>query len=183
MDMNKLTQKSQEAVQQAQDMALRYGHQEVDGEHLLASLLAQDDGLFPRMLTRMQVDRDVLQTELEKELARLPKVFGPGVEQDKIYVTPRFQKLFLSAQKEAQRLKDEYVSVEHLLLALIGEGGKTPAGRILKQFNITRDNFLSVLTQIRGNQRVTSANPEETYQALEKYGVDLVAEAREAQCQ
>ena len=178
MDMNKLTQKSQEAVQQAQAIALRYGHQEVDGEHLLASLLAQDDGLFPRMLTRMQVDGDVLKSELDKELARLPKVSGPGVEQDKIYVTPRFQKLFLSAQAEAERLKDEYVSVEHLLLALIGEGDETPAGHILKQFNITRDNFLSVLTQIRGNQRVTSANPEETYQALEKYGVDLVAEAR-----
>ena len=178
MDLNKLTQKSQEAVQQAQAIAPRYGHQEVDGEHLLASLLAQDDGLFPRMLTRMQVDRDVLQAELDKELTRLPKVSGPGVEQDKIYVTQRFQKLFLSAQEEAQRLKDEYVSVEHLLLALIGEGGKTPAGRILKQFNITRDNILSVLTQIRGNQRVTNANPEMAYEALEKYGIDLVAEAR-----
>lgn len=178
MDMNKLTQKSQEAVQQAQAIALRYGHHEVDGEHLLASLLAQDDGLGPRMLVRLQVDGDVLKLELEKELARQPKVSGPGVEQDKIYVTQRFQKLFLSAQSEAERLKDEYVSVEHLLLSLIGEGDKTPAGRILKQFNITRDNFLSVLTQIRGNQSVTSANPEVAYEALEKYGIDLVAEAR-----
>ena len=178
MDMNKLTQKSQEAVQQAQAIALRYGHQEVDGEHLLASLLAQDSGLFPRMLTRMQVDSDILKSAVEKELAQQPKVSGPGVEQDKIYVTQRFQKLFLSAQSEAERLKDEYVSVEHLLLALISEGDKTPAGRILKQFNVTRDNFLSVLTQIRGNQSVTSANPEVAYEALEKYGIDLVAEAR-----
>ena len=178
MDMNKLTQKSQEAVQQAQAIALRYGHQEVAGEHLLASLLAQDGGLFPRMLTRMQVDGDVLKSEVEKELARQPKISGPGVEQDKIYVTQRFQKLFLSAQGEAERLKDEYVSVEHLLLALISEGDKTPAGRMLKQFNVTRDNFLSVLTQIRGNQSVTSANPEVAYEALEKYGIDLVAEAR-----
>ena len=178
MDMNKLTQKSQEAVQQAQAIALRYGHQEVDGEHLLVALVAQDDGLVPRMLVRMQVNTDALKSELEKELVRLPKVSGPGVEQDKIYVTQRFQKLFLSAQSEAERLKDEYVSVEHLLLALIGEGDKTPAGRILKQFNITRDNFLSILTQIRGNQSVTSANPEVAYEALEKYGIDLVAEAR-----
>ena len=178
MDMNKLTQKSQEAVQQAQAIALRYGHQEVDGEHLLASLLAQDSGLFPRMLTRMQVDSDILKSAVEKEVAQQPKVSGPGVEQDKIYVTQRFQKLFLSAQGEAERLKDEYVSVEHLLLALISEGDKTPAGRILKQFNVTRDNFLSVLTQIRGNQSVTSANPEVAYEALEKYGIDLVAEAR-----
>ena len=178
MDMNKLTQKSQEAVQQAQAIALRYGHQEVDGEHLLAALVAQEDGLVPRMLVRMRVDSDVLKSELEKELTQQPKVSGPGVEQDKIYVTPRFQKLFLSAQSEAERLKDEYVSVEHLLLALIGEGDKTPAGRILKQFNITRDNFLSILTQIRGNQSVTSANPEVAYEALEKYGIDLVAEAQ-----
>lgn len=178
MDMNKLTQKSQEAVQQAQAIALRYGHQEVDGEHLLVALLAQDGGLFPRILTRMQVDGDALKSAIERELARQPKVSGPGVEQDKIYVTQRFQKLFLSAQGEAERLKDEYVSVEHLVLALISEGDKTPAGRILKQFNITRDNFLSVLTQIRGNQSVTSANPEVAYEALEKYGIDLVAEAR-----
>ena len=178
MDMNKLTQKSQEAVQQAQAIALRYGHQEVDGEHLLAALIAQEDGLVPRMLVRMQVDSDVLKSAVEKELAQQPKVSGPGVEQDKIYVTQRFQKLFLSAQSEAERLKDEYVSVEHLLLALIGEGDKTPAGRILKQFNVTRDNFLSVLTQVRGNQSVTSANPEVAYEALEKYGIDLVAEAR-----
>ena len=178
MDMNKLTQKSQEAVQQAQAIALRYGHQEVDGEHLLVALLAQDGGLFPRMLTRMQVDSDVLKSEIEKELTQQPKVSGPGVEQDKIYVTQRFQKLFLSAQGEAERLKDEYVSVEHLLLALISEGDKTPGGRILKQFNVTRDNFLSVLTQVRGNQSVTSANPEVAYEALEKYGIDLVAEAR-----
>ncbi|MCY3680576.1 MAG: type VI secretion system ATPase TssH, partial [Gemmatimonadetes bacterium] len=170
MDMNKLTQKSQEAVQQAQAIALRYGHQEVDGEHLLVALLAQDGGLFPRMLTRMQVDSDVLKSEIEKELTQQPKVSGPGVEQDKIYVTQRFQKLFLSAQGEAERLKDEYVSVEHLLLALISEGDKTPGGRILKQFNVTRDNFLSVLTQVRGNQSVTSANPEVAYEALEKYG-------------
>jgi len=178
MDMNKLTQKSQEAVQQAQSIALRYGHQEVDGEHLLVALLAQDGGLFPRMLTRMQVDSDVLKSEIERKLTQQPKVSGPGVEQDKIYVTQRFQKLFLSAQNEAERLKDEYVSVEHLLLALISEGDKTPGGRILKQFNITRDNFLSVLTQIRGNQSVTSANPEVAYEALEKYGIDLVAEAQ-----
>ncbi len=178
MDMNKLTQKSQEAVQQAQAIALRYGHQEVDGKHLLAALVAQEDGLVPRILVRMQVDGDVLKSEVEKELARQPKISGPGVEQDKIYVTQRFQKLFLSAQGEAERLKDEYVSVEHLLLALISEGDKTPAGRILKQFNVTRDNFLSVLTQIRGNQSVTSANPEVAYEALEKYGIDLVAEAR-----
>ena len=126
----------------------------------------------------MQVPGDALKSEVENALARLPKVSGPGVEHGKMYVTPRFQKLLLAAQEEARRLKDEYVSVEHLLLALIDEGEQTRAGCILQQFNITRDNFLAVLMQVRGNQRVTSAHPEGAYEALEKYGVDLVAEAR-----
>ena len=178
MDMNKLTEKSHDAVQQAQEIALRAGHWEVDGEHLLASLIDQEDGLSRRLLSRMQVPGDDLKSEVENALARLPKVSGPGVEHGKMYVTPRFQKLLLAAQEEARRLKDEYVSVEHLLLALIGEGEQTQAGRILQQFNITRDNFLAVLMQVRGNQRVTSAHPEGAYEALEKYGVDLVAEAR-----
>ena len=178
MDMNKLTEKSHEAVQQAQEIALRYGHWEVDGEHLFAGLIDREDGLPRRMLSRMQVPCDALKSEIENALARLPKVSGPGVERGKIYATPRFQKLFLAAEEEARRLRDEYVSVEHLLLALIGEGDQTPAGRILKQYDITRDNFLSVLMQVRGNQRVTSAHPEVAYEALEKYGVDLVAEAR-----
>ena len=175
--MNKLTEKSREAVQQAQKIALRSGW-EVDGEHLLASLINQEDGLSRRLLSRMQVPGDALKWEVENALARLPKVPGPGVEHGKVYATPRFQKLLLAAQEEARRLKDEYVSVEHLLLALIDEGEQTQAGCILKQFNITRDEFLSVLMQVRGNQRVTSAHPEGAYEALEKYGVDLVAEAR-----
>ena len=178
MDMNKLTEKSHEAVQQAREIAVRSGHWEVDGEHLLASLIDQEDGLSRRLLSRMQVPGEALKSEVENALARLPKVSGPGVEHGKMYATPRFQKLLCAAQEEARRLKDEYVSVEHLLLALIDEGEQTQAGRILKQFNITRDEFLSVLMQVRGNQRVTSAHPEGAYEALEKYGVDLVAEAR-----
>ena len=178
MDMNKLTEKSREAVQQAQEIAVRSGHWEVDGEHLLASLIDQEDGLSRRLLSRMQVPGEALKSEVENALARLPKVSGPGVEHGKMYATPRFQKLLLAAQEEARRLKDEYVSVEHLLLALIDEGEQTQAGCILKQFNITRDEFLSVLMRVRGNQRVTSAHPEGAYEALEKYGVDLVAEAR-----
>ena len=178
MDMNKLTERSHEAVQQAQEIALRSGHQAVDGEHLLASLIDREDGLPRRMLSRMQVPCDALKSEIEKALARLPKVSGPGVERGKVYATPRFQKLLLVAEEEARRLKDEYISVEHLLLALIGEGDQTQAGRVLKQYGIARDEFLSVLMQVRGNQRVTSAHPEGAYEALEKYGIDLVAEAR-----
>ena len=164
MDMNKLTEKSHDAVQQAHEIASRSGHWEVDGEHLLASLIDQEDGLWCRLLSRMQVPGDALKWEVKNALARLPKVSGPGVEHGKTYETPRFQKLLLAAQEEARRLKDEYVSVEHLLLTLIDEGEQTLAGCILKQFNITRDNFLTVLMQVRGNQRVTSAHPEGAYE-------------------
>jgi ATP-dependent Clp protease ATP-binding subunit ClpB len=179
MDLNKLTQKSQEAVQNAQTKALRYGHVEVDGEHLLLALLEQPEGLIARLLKRMDVSPEAVQRALEQELERRPRVSGPGLEAGKIYVTQRLQKLFLQAEEEAKRLKDEYISVEHLLLALIAEGTATVAGKTLQKFQVTRDRFLSVLTAVRGHQRVTSATPETAYEALEKYGVDLVAQARQ----
>src|SRR2546427_2966688 len=179
MDLNRLTQKSQQAVQEAQSKALRYGHVEIDGENLLLALLEQQDGLLPRLLARMEVPVASLQGALEQSLERRPRVSGPGVEAGKIYVTQRLQKLFVQAEDEAKRLKDEYVSVEHITLALIDEGTSTVAGRLLQQFHVTRDNFLAALTAVRGHQRVTSADPETAYEALEKYGVDLVAQARQ----
>jgi ATP-dependent Clp protease ATP-binding subunit ClpB len=179
MDLNKLTQKSQEAIQSAQTKALRYGHMEVDGEHLLLALLEQSDGLIPRLLTRMEIQVPSLISALEQELTRRPQISGPGMEAGKIYVTQRLQKLMLQAEEEAKRLKDEYVSVEHLFLALVEEGPATAAGRLLQQFHVSRDNILEALTAVRGHQRVTSAMPEVAYEALEKYGVDLVAQARQ----
>ncbi|HYL06103.1 MAG TPA: ATP-dependent chaperone ClpB [Thermoanaerobaculia bacterium] len=178
MDINRLTQKSQEAFQSAQGLALRHGHQEVDSDHLLAALLEQQEGLVPRLLARMEVPVEALRQEVERELARRPSVSGPGAEAGKIYVTQRLQQTFQRAEDEAKRLRDEYVSVEHLLLALIEEGPGSPAGRVLARHNVTRDAFLAALTAVRGNQRVTSASPEGAYEALSKYGVDLVAEAR-----
>ncbi len=178
MDINRLTQKSQEALQAAQTKALRYGQQEVDGEHLLLALLEQPEGLAPRLLNRMEVSPEALKSALERDLERRPRVSGPGAEAGKIYLTQRLQQVILKAEDEAKRLKDEYVSVEHLLLALIEEGRQSPAGRILADAGVTRDAFLSALTAVRGNQRVTSAMPEVAYEALEKYGVDLVAQAR-----
>ncbi|HEY6553466.1 MAG TPA: Clp protease N-terminal domain-containing protein, partial [Vicinamibacteria bacterium] len=176
MDINKLTQKSQEALQAAQTKGLRYGHQEVDAEHLLLALLEQPEGLVPRLLARMDVPVEPLRSEVERELERRPRVSGPGAEAGKIYLTSRMQQVFLRAEDEAKRLKDEYVSVEHLLIALAEEQGA--AGKVLKTFNVTRDAVLAALTAVRGNQRVTSAMPEVAYEALEKYGVDLVSEAR-----
>ncbi|MCP3960667.1 MAG: AAA family ATPase, partial [bacterium] len=177
MDMNKLTQKSQEAVQSAQALAVRHGHQEVDGEHLLATLL--DEGsLVARLLEKMDVEPVALRQVVSRELERRPQVGGPGAESGKIFVTRRFQQLMLAAEDEAKRLKDEYVSVEHLALALIEEGSKSAAGKLLAQWGVDRNRFLSALQAVRGHQRVRSANPEEAYEALEKYGVDLVAMAR-----
>jgi ATP-dependent Clp protease ATP-binding subunit ClpB len=177
VDPNRLTQKSQEALHDAQTKALRFGHTEVDGEHLLLALLDQPEGLVSRLLDRADVNTAQLRTDLEAELSRRPRVTGPGAAPGQIAVTQRLSRLLDTAQQEAQRLKDDYVSVEHILLALLQEGSSSAAGRLLQRHGLTRDNFLSVLTQVRGNQRVTSALPEAAYEALEKYGRDLVAEA------
>jgi ATP-dependent Clp protease ATP-binding subunit ClpB len=177
MDPSHLTQKSQEALHDAQTKALRYGHTEVDGEHLLLALLDQSEGIAPRLLSMAGADADRLRKSLEAELSRRPRVTGPGVNPGQVSITQRLARLLDTAQQEANRLKDEYVSVEHLLLALISEGPTTAVGRLLHEEGVTRDRFLEALTKIRGNQRVTSAMPESAYEALIKYGTDLVAEA------
>ncbi|MFG2015591.1 ATP-dependent chaperone ClpB [Actinomadura geliboluensis] len=177
MDPNRLTQKSQEALHDAQTKAVRFGHVEVDGEHLLLALLDQAGGLVPRLLTEAKADPARLREALEAELGRRPSVSGPGTEPGKVLVTQRLSRLLDTAQQEAERLKDDYVSVEHLVIALLEEGSATAAGRLLDRQGVTRDSFLEALTRIRGHQRVTSAMPEVAYEALEKYGRDLVADA------
>jgi ATP-dependent Clp protease ATP-binding subunit ClpB len=178
VDPSRMTQKSQEALHDAQTKALRFGHTEVDGEHLLLALLEQPDGIAPRLLQQAGADPDRLRAELEAGLERRPRVSGPGSAPGQVFVTQRLARLLDSAEREAKRLKDEYVSVEHLVIALLDEGTETAAGRLLRQNGLTRDGFLQALTGIRGNQRVTSAMPEVAYEALEKYGRDLVADAR-----
>jgi ATP-dependent Clp protease ATP-binding subunit ClpB len=178
VDPNRLTQKTQEALHDAQTKALRYGHSEVDSEHLLLALLDQSDGLVPRLLQRADVNVDALRAALELHLEGRPRVSGPGAKPGEIYVARALNQVLDAAEQEAQRLKDEYVSVEHVVLAMIASGPQTAAGRILQQHGVTRERFLEVLTQVRGSQRVTSATPEAAYEALEKYGRDLVAEAR-----
>ena len=174
MDINRMTQKTQEAIQSAQSLAIQYGHVEVDGEHLLFALLKQEGGLVPRLISRLGAEPANLVDAMQGELERMPAVSGPGVEAGKVYVTQRFNRLMVKAEAEAKHLKDEFISVEHLLLVLVDEGKNTPSGRVLNQFNITRDRLLQVLSDVRGHQRVTSADPEGTYEALEKYGRDLV---------
>ena len=178
MDFNKLTQKSQEAFTEAQNKAVSFGHVEVDGEHLLWALLDQPDGLVPRLLQRMDIRPELVKNEVTAVLDRIARVSGPGAEAGKIYVSQRLSRILVAAENEAKRLKDEYVSVEHLFMALLAEGEKVPSGKILKQAGVTHERFLKTLTEVRGSQRVQSANPEATYEALEKYGRDLVKMAR-----
>ncbi|MCW2906975.1 MAG: ATP-dependent chaperone ClpB [Actinomycetia bacterium] len=177
MDPSHLTQKSQEALHDAQTKALRFGHTEVDVEHLLLALLDQSEGIVPRLLSQAGGGPDRLREALEAELGRRPRVSGPGANPGQINVTQRLARLLDSAEQEAGRLKDEYVSVEHLVLAMLAEGPSTVAGRLLREQGLTRESFLEALTSIRGNQRVTSAMPEVAYEALAKYGTDLVADA------
>ena len=177
MDPGHLTQKSQEALHDAQTKALRFGHTEVNVEHLLLALLDQSEGIVPRLLSQAGGDPDRLRGALEAELGRRPRVSGPGANPGQVNVTQRLARLLDSAEQEAGRLKDEYVSVEHLVLAMLAEGQATVAGRLLREQGVTRESFLEALTRIRGNQRVTSAMPEVAYEALAKYGTDLVADA------
>ena len=177
MDPNRLTEKSQEALQDAQSRALRFGHTEVDVEHLLAALLEQPEGLVPRLFDRAQVDVGALRRAVEQRLEGRPRVSGPGAESGTIGITRTLSRVLDDAEREAQRLKDEYVSVEHLLLAMAA-ASQTPAGRLLADHGVTRERLLQTLTEVRRNQRVTSATPEAAYEALEKYGRELVAEAR-----
>ena len=172
MDMNKLTTKSQEALATAQAIASEYNHQQVDAEHLLSALVTDEAGLIPQLLKRMDINVEALEKSVEDELSKIPRVTGSGVEQGKIYITNRLENVFTKASDFAKNLKDEYVSVEHLFMALIG------VSKTLKNFNITEEKFLKVLNEVRGSQRVQSADPEATYEALEKYGRDLVEAAK-----
>ena len=160
-------------------MATRQQHQAVDVEHLALALLQQQEGLVPRLFEKAKLPPALLQAKLEEELARLPRVSGDSTTGTGVYVTQRLNKLFVKAKDEAKKLKDEYVSVEHLVLAMLDEPASAPISKIFKSLNLRRDDFLQALTEVRGNQRVTSASPEATYEALEKYGRDLTLLAQQ----
>ena len=176
MDPNKLTIKSQEALTAAQDRARRLGHQQVDADHLLLALLEQQDGLAPRILNRLEVDAGTLRTRIQGDLERRPTVSTGGGEAGKIYITADLEQLLARAEDEAKAFGDEYVSVEHLLLAALE--GNDGAARALAEAGLSRQPLLDALKAVRGSHRVTSNHPETAYEALEKYGVDLVAQAR-----
>ncbi|MFQ5581702.1 MAG: ATP-dependent chaperone ClpB [Mariprofundaceae bacterium] len=178
MDMNQMTQKVREALASAQSLAMRLSHQEVDGEHLLAELLAQEEGLAPRLIERMDVSLDTMKARVQQSLSKRPKVTGGTSEVGKVYITQRLNGLMVKAADEATGMQDEYISVEHLLLAFIEEKESTDAGKILSELGVTRERFLNALESVRGHQRVTTDSPEAAYEALQKYGTDLVEMAR-----
>jgi ATP-dependent Clp protease ATP-binding subunit ClpB len=171
MDINRFTEKAQEALSSAQRLAVRFGQQQVDVEHLLLALLDQEGGLAPAILQKTDISVDALKLRVQRELERLPKVSGPSGGPEQIMVSSRLNRVLVQVEDEAKRLKDDYISIEHLLLALTDDTGS--AGRILKEFGVTRDRLMRALQDVRGHQRVTSPNPEQTYQALERYGRDL----------
>jgi ATP-dependent Clp protease ATP-binding subunit ClpB len=175
MDFNRFTEKAQDAVREAQSKAIRYGNQQVDVEHVLASLLEPEDGLAPAILNKAGLNLEGLRHRVEQELERLPKVSTPSGPSDQVLISGRLNRLLAHAEEEARRLKDEYVSIEHLLLSMTEDGGAT--GRIFKEFEVSRERLMRALQEVRGNQRVTSQTPEGTYQALERYGRDLTAAA------
>lgn len=172
MDLNRLTEKSQEALHNAQELAIRRRHQGLDVEHLLAALVEQQDGLTPALLAAAGIAPSAVRDGLEQELRKIPQVSGPGLDGQALHLGPRLAQLLTRAQDEAAGLKDDYVSVEHVLLALLADT-HGPAGRLLHSLGLSRDKLMAALQKVRGHQRVTSQNPEMTYQALERYGRDL----------
>ncbi|HZA36129.1 MAG TPA: ATP-dependent chaperone ClpB, partial [Vicinamibacterales bacterium] len=174
MNLNKLTEKAQESVLGAQKLAETLGHAQIEPEHLLISLLEQQDGVAPAVLRKMNADPADLARVMRSEIARGPQAYGgaqPGV-------SPRLNLVVDLAEAEAGRMKDEYISTEHLLIAIAGETGRSPAAKLLTSRGITRDKLFEALTSVRGSQRVTDQNPEGKYQALERYGRDLTALAQ-----
>ena len=178
MDINKYTMKSQEALQTAQSIAVQRGHQEITTEHLMIALLANETDLIPRLFNNMNIPLSTIKDRLDQILATFPRVSGPGLTPDKFYVNQEVSEILVLAEDEMKALKDEYLSVEHIVLAILKKGASTRVGKIFVDIGLTRDRFLQALTAVRGNQRITSANPEQTYEALEKYGRDLVAMAK-----
>jgi ATP-dependent Clp protease ATP-binding subunit ClpB len=172
MDLNRLTEKSQEALHGGQALATRRNHQGVDVEHVLAALVEQQDGLAVALLAAAGIAPSAVRDRIEQELNKIPQVSGPGMDTQQVHITQRLAQLLTQAEDETKGLKDDYVSVEHLLLAMLADT-KGGAGRLLQSLGLSRDKLMESLQKIRGHQRVSSQNPETTYQALERYGRDL----------
>ena len=172
MNLQKFTQKSLEAIQNAQSMAVEYGNPQMDQQHLLVTLLTQDEGLIPQLMQKMNVNVNGLLQAAENEVKKLPRATG-----GQTYVSSDLDKTLTAAEKLAENMTDEYVSVEHIFMAMVNSPNAALKD-IFRQYNITKEGFMKILATVRGNTRVTSDSPEATYDALKKYGTDLVEKAR-----
>src|SRR5258708_15865973 len=179
MNANRFTEKLQEALGRAQNAALTAHNQAVDVEHLLVALLEDDDGLAASIVALSGVDRAALRSKLSLELAKIPRVTGSGTDSGQVYATQRLGRVLARAEQEAGKLKDEYVSVEHVLIAMLDEPGV--AGKLLREAGLTHDKLMGVLKKVRGSQRVTSSNPDATYPALGGFAPGLTKVARPGQ--
>ena len=177
MDMNQFTQKAREALQAAQRIAVEYSNNAVEQEHLLAALAQQQDGLIPQLLTTMGTDPNAFAQAALQKVEALPRVTGSGRDPNQIYIGTDLDRALNAAEAQAKQMKDEYISVEHVFLGVLQRPGKG-AAELFKAFSITTEKFMQTLSSVRGNQRVTSDNPEDTYNALKKYGQDLVEMAK-----
>ena len=178
MNMNQFTQKSLAAIQGAQDIAQAHGNQQIEQEHLLLALVSDEQGFIPQLLTAMGMTVPSFQAAAADLVNKLPKVSGGSREADKVYVAQDVDRALTAAQEQASAMKDEYISVEHLLLGLM-ERPNSNLKELFRTYNVTKEKVMQALASVRGNQRVTSDNPEETYDALKKYGTDLVDRARQ----
>ena len=177
MNMNQFTQKTLEALQSAQRLAVEYSNNAVEQEHLLAALAQQQDGLIPQLLTKLGTDPNAFAQAALQKVEALPRVTGSGRDPDKVYISGDLDRALNAAEQQAKQMQDEYISVEHVFLGILQRPGKA-AAELFKAFGITTERFMQQLSQVRGNQRVTTDNPESTYDALKKYGQDLVEMAR-----
>lgn len=178
MDMEKMTIKVQQSLNEAQLIAVKYNHQQIEVIHLFMALISEEDGLIPNIFSRMGVNINHIKQSTHSELDKMPKVLGEGARSSGVYAVRRIEEVFIEAENHAKRFKDSYISVEHVMLAIMDIDSKGIVGKILKTFNITKDGFLNILSTIRGNQRVETQDPEGTYDALKKYGRNLVEEAQ-----
>ena len=176
MNTSRFTQKTMEALQSAQSLAIEYQNQALEPQHLLAALAGQENGLIPQLLTRMNVDPAAFRSAVVEKVAALPHVSGSGRDPEKVYISQTADKALQAAEKQAEQMKDEYISVEHVFFGILENPGD--CAEIFKAFGISKAGFLKLLAEVRGNQRVTTDNPEDTYDALGKYGTDLVEAAR-----
>ena len=177
MNAEKLTQKSREAISAAQSVAVEHSHQQIDQIHLLYALVSQENGLIGSLIQKMNIDKNAVLKAVEDKINSMPSVYVVNRPSDSVYITADLDRAINFAEKTAQKMKDSFVSVEHLMIGII-ETANADVKKILGQFEIEKNKFLKVLSEVRGNERVNTENPEETYDVLKKYGQDLVEAAR-----